>query len=252
MSKKYIIIGVVIVIVVAYYLLTKNKGTGNPVQDAINGNAGKLSNLTGANQVAVTDDSISPEDLEYNELVNEYKQKYRRSPEPSWTISQLKKRIAEYDEINKAINQYYAIEGEQSKTEDDLSNMSLQEIQREIQKEQEKVDEANLKKLLDRFVATCLNFGSVWNPAGAKNKAWDKTVFNEILNLSSTNLKKLNNMVGTRKDELYYPENYSALKSYWRKRSSLADAIPTGTMRTYRTGASAAKTFRDEMIKRIK
>ena len=114
MNKKYIIIGVVIVIVVAYYLLTKNKGTGNPVQDAINGNAGNLGNLTGANKAAVTDDSISPEDLEYNELVNEYKQKYRRSPEPSWTISQLKKRIAEYDEINKAINQYYTLEGEQS------------------------------------------------------------------------------------------------------------------------------------------
>ena len=183
MNKKYIIIGVVIVIVVAYYLLTKNKGTGNPVQDAINGNAGNLGNLTGANKAAVTDDSISPEDLEYNELVNEYKQKYRRSPEPSWTISQLKKRIAEYDEINKAINQYYTLEGEQSKSEEDLSKMSLQEIQREIQKEQEKIDEANLKKLLDRFIATCNNFGSVWNPAGAANKAWDQSVFNEILNL---------------------------------------------------------------------
>lgn len=252
MNKKYIIIGVVIVIIIAYYLLTKNKKTGDAVQDAINSNTGSLSSLTSANKTAVTDDSISPEDLEYNELVNEYKQKYRRSPDPSWTISQLEKRIEEYDEINDAINQYYAIEGEQSKTEDDLSKMSLQEIQREIQKEQEKIDEANLKKLLDRFVATCLNYGKVSNPAGAAKKTWDQTVFNEILSLSSTNLKKLNNMVGTRKDELYYPENYSALKAYWRKRTSLADAIPTGTMCTYRAGASAAKAFRNEMVKRIK
>ena len=32
----------------------------------------------------------------------------------------------------------------------------------------------------------------------------------------------------------------------------LAQAIPTGTLRTYRTNASAAKTFQDEMNKRIK
>ena len=252
MNKKYLIIGAVVAIIVIYYLLTKKKGTGDPAQDAINSNAANLGSLVGANRTAVTDDAISDEDYEYNELVNEYKQKYRKSPDPSWTISQLKKRIAEYDEISKAIDQYYALEGEQSKTEDDLSKMSLQEIQREIQKEQEKIDEANLKKLLDRFIATCNNFGSVWNPAGAASKHWDQTVFNEILSLSSANLKKLNNMVSARKDELYYPENYSAVKSYWRKRTSLADAIPTGTMRTYRTGASAAKTFRDEMIKRVK
>ena len=139
MNKKYLIIGVVVAIIVIYYLLTKKKGTGNLTQDAIDGNAANLGSLIGANKKAVSDDTLSDEDYEYNELVNEYKQKYRKSPDPSWTISQLKKRIAEYDAISKAIDSYYALEGEQAKTEDELSKMSLQEIQREIQKEQEKI-----------------------------------------------------------------------------------------------------------------
>lgn len=251
MNKKYLIIGVVVVVII-YYLLTKKKSTGNPIQDVINGNAANLGGLITANKSAVTDEAMSDEDYEYNELVNEYKQKYRKSPDPSWTISQLKNRIKEYDEINAAINQYYAIEGEQSKTEDDLSRMSLQEIKREIQKEQEKIDEANLKTLLERFISTCNNHGGIWNPAAAAKRPWDVTVFNEIKSLSDTNLKKLNNMVASRSKDLCYPQNYSATKAYWTERKSLADAIPTGTLRTYRTNASAAKTFQDEMNKRIK
>lgn len=252
MNKKYLIIGVVVAIIVIYYLLTKKKGTGNLTQDAIDGNVANLGSLIGANKTAVSDDTLSDEDYEYNELVNEYKQKYRKSPDPSWTISQLKKRIAEYDEISKAIDSYYAIEGEQAKTEDELSKMSLQEIQREIQKEQEKIDEANLKTLLERFIATCNDHGGIWNPAAAKNRPWDVTVFNEIMALNDTNLKKLNNMVASNSSRLCYPQNYSATKAYWTERKSLAQAIPTGTLRTYRTNASAAKTFQDNMNKRIK
>lgn len=252
MNKKYLIIGVVVAVIVIYYLLTKKKGTGDPAQDAINSNAANLSSLVGANRTAVTDDAISDEDYEYNELVNEYKQKYRKSPDPSWTISQLKNRIVEYDAISKAIDSYYALEGEQAKTEDELSKMSLQEIQREIQKEQEKIDEANLKTLLERFIATCNDHGGIWNPAAAKNRPWDVTVFNEIMALNDTNLKKLNNMVASNSSRLCYPQNYSATKAYWTERKSLAQAIPTGTLRTYRTNASAAKTFQDNMNKRIK
>lgn len=259
MNKKILIIGVVVAIIVIYYLLTKKRETGNPVQNAIDGNVGNLSSLTGTNKAAVTDDSISPEDLEYNELINEYKQKARRSPDPSWTISQLKNRISEIDEINKAVSEYYALEGEQSKTEDELSNMSIQEIQREIQREQEEIqreqekkDEEYLKNLLERFIATCNDHGGIWNPAAAKGKQWDITVFNEIKSLNDTNLKKLNNMVASNSKRLCYPENYSATKKYWIERKSLAKAIPTGTLCTYRTNASAAKAFRDEMNKRIK
>ena len=77
MNKKYLIIGVVVAIIVIYYLLTKKKGTGNLTQDAIDGNAANLGSLIGANKAAVSDDTLSDEDYEYNELVNEYKQKFR-------------------------------------------------------------------------------------------------------------------------------------------------------------------------------
>lgn len=248
--KKNIIIGVIIAII-AIYFLTRKKSDGEYVLEVIESNTNNLSNLMSGNVAAKTDESISPEDMEYNELVNEYKSKYRKSPDPSWTITQLKNRIKEYDEIRKAIDNYYALDGEQEKTEEELSKMSLAEIKTLINKEKEKQDTAYLKNLLERFVSTCLNFGDIWNPAAASSKPWDITVLNEIRKLSNANLKKLNNMVLSVQDKLYYPENYSMLKTYYKNRTSLANAIPTGTLCNYRTNAYAAKDFRTDVESRI-
>ena len=247
--KNKIIIGV-IAIVVVIYLLSRKK-TGDPLSEVIDSNTNQLSNLMTANRTAVIDDSISEEDMEYNELVNEYKAKYRKKPDASWTITQLKNRIKEYDDIRKAIDTYYALDGEQAKTEEELSKMSLSEINTLIKKEQEKQDDAYLKNLLERFVATCNNYGDIWNPAAAKNKPWDATTLKEIRDLSTKNLKKLNSMVLSVQDRLYYPENYSMVKTYYKNRTTLVNAIPTGTLCNWRTNAWAANDFVKDIQSRI-
>lgn len=246
--KNKIIIGV-IAIVVVIYLLSRKK-TGDPLSEVIDSNTNQLSNLMTANRTAVTDDSISEEDMEYNELVNEYKAKYRKKPDASWTITQLKNRIKEYDEIQKAIKVYHEFDGEQKSIEE-LSKMSLSEINLLIQNEKEKEDEKHLKNLLELFVSTCNNYGSIWNPAGAKNKPWDATTLKQIRDLSDKNLRKLNSMVLSVQDRLYYPENYSMVKAYYKNRTTLVNAIPTGTLCSYRTNAWAANDFVKDIQSRI-
>lgn len=105
---------------------------------------------------------------------------------------------------------------------------------------------ANITDLLNRFVATCNNHGGIWNPGSAAKHGWDTTTLNQILSLNDSSLKTMNTyFIQHKASQCVYPENYSSLKS--RRRTSLSDAIPSGTLCKYRTGASTAFAFKDKM-----
>ena len=105
---------------------------------------------------------------------------------------------------------------------------------------------ANINDLLNRFVATCNNHGGIWNPAAAASHPWDTTTLNQFMALSNSSLKVANTtFIKSFASKCVYPENYSSLKS--RQRTSLSDAIPTGTLNKYRGGASTANVFKEKM-----
>ena len=105
---------------------------------------------------------------------------------------------------------------------------------------------ANINDLLNRFVATCNNHGGIWNPGGAAKHGWDTTTLNQLMALSNSSLKIANTtFVKSFASKCVYPENYSSLKS--RQRTSLSDAIPSGNLCTWRTGASTANVFKEKM-----
>lgn len=105
---------------------------------------------------------------------------------------------------------------------------------------------ANINDLLNRFVATCNNHGGIWNPGGAAKHGWDTTTLNQIMTLSNSSLQAMNTYFKQYKaSQCVYPDNYSSLKS--RIRTSLSDAIPSGNLCEWRTGASTAFTFKERM-----
>lgn len=105
---------------------------------------------------------------------------------------------------------------------------------------------ANINDLLNRFVATCNNHGGIWNPGGAAKHGWDTTTLNQIMTLSNSSLQAMNTyFIKYKASQCVYPDNYSSLKS--RKRTSLSDAIPSGNLCKWRTGASTAFTFKERM-----
>ena len=105
---------------------------------------------------------------------------------------------------------------------------------------------ANINDLLNRFVATCNNHGGIWNPGAAAKHGWDTTTLNQIMTLSNSSLQAMNTYFKQYKaSQCVYPDNYSSLKS--RKRTSLSDAIPSGNLCKWRTGASTAFTFKERM-----
>lgn len=244
MNKKYIIIIAVIAIAaIAYYLFTnREKSAEELAAEATEGNTSALSKLMIGNVSAVTDDSISAEDLEYNELVAKYKEKYRSAPDSSWTISQLEERIAQYDRIKEAIDEYYRLEalideGDVAKTDKELSKMSLQDIY-SLNKQVDYKNKRNIwnsrkkeiEQIVNQFKYTVENDGSAFKPL-----EYDAAT--------------LNNMLGFNKAEMVYANQYfgtlgcKTSKNYGNKVQpvyTIYNAIPTGTRWKYRKNASIA------------
>ncbi len=259
MEKKILIIGVVAV-GAGVYLMSKRKTTASSetteekVKDVVDSRSGDIAAsmpLT-ASAKAVTNKDVNDE--EFQDLLEEFR-KYNGGSLPAGiellTIDQLKKRVASLKEVNDLLNKYLELTpDDREKDKSELRKMNASQIQRLINEEQARQDAEYLDKLFEAFRTTCNNHGAISNPAGAKNYAWDVTTLNAILKLSNANLKKLNDKMLNSKD-FYYPDNYSAVKSRYRYRTSLSDAIPDGTLRKYRTGASTAETFKAEVKKRL-
>ena len=248
MKKEYLIIGGAGLALILYYLYThRSKTSAELADEATENNTSALARLTSKNVAAVSDMDISPEDLEYNELVNEYKAKYRRNPDSSWTTSQLEARIKEYDQIQAAIKEYYALEdlydeGRVRKTEKELGNMSLTQINTLIQdvSNANKRNEwnnikAQIQTVVKAFIQTVENDGTAFSP-----QPYDTNTLQTLIDYPKSQ-KVYANQYFREQGGAKTGKNYGGSTE---KKLSISDAISTGTRRTYRKGASKASELK--------
>lgn len=258
-KKKYIIIGAVVLVVLYFVWKSSQSGedTESSEEKASRQIASKFTNnmATIGTSVAVVK---SQEDEEYQMLLDEL-QTLSGGKLPagatSWSTNELKTKVKELKTLEQAYLAYAAAEEDESK-QMEFSELyekgydtlgKIQQLTREVtvRNQQER-----LSKLLEAFRKTCNNYGSIWHPAGAAQQTWDTSTLKEIMALPDSDLKVLNNMVKEHSDEFYYPDNYSALNYRYYKRTSLSNAIPNGTLCSYRSGSSVAQEFKKNMSDR--
>lgn len=260
MDKKKILIiaGVAIVL----YLLFRNSGSSGTKDETEAGNAfsNAANALTSGLSTVATAASVqkSQEDEEYQNLLAEYK-RLNGGTLPrgatSLTYAQLQTAIKSLKDLQTAIYNYYEIEDNEDLqlTADQLAAKGIdtvEEVNSLINEVKARQSDEYLTNLLDKFIKTCNNYGSIWNPAGASRQGWDVSTLREIMALSDSDLKKLSNKFAKRTKECNYPDNYSALNYRYYERTSLSIAIPSGTLCSYRSGSSVAKEFRKNMEER--
>lgn len=259
MDKKKILFLAAFFIVITL-LLFKKSGDSNESADekeageAFSNLSDKLtSGLGSIGSASSTTKTV--EDEEYQNLLLEYKRLAGGTlpaGATSLTTAQLKTAVKSLEKLNTAINQYYEIEDDSvqlsSEQLADKGIDTVEEVQRLIKETQARQLKEKLTKLCEAFITTCNSYGDIWNPAGAKQ--WDVSTLNQIINLTVSETQELNKIFQSKKGQCNYPENFSATKKYYTVRTSLSNAIPTGTLNTYRTGASTANKFREEMKKR--
>lgn len=261
MDKKKII--VVIAVVVVLYLLYKNSlSSGNKSEDgqqSSNAISGISNSLASTVSTIATASHVNKnaEDEYYQDLLAEYRRLNGGSlprGATSLTAGQLENEIKALKKLNEAINTYYEIEDNNIQmSAEELKEKGIdtfEEVQSLINEVRNRQKNEELKRILDAFITTCNNHGDIWNPAGAKRFPWDKSVLAEITALNQSDTVALNKMFQLRKEECKYPDNYSAVSSRYRVRTSLSDAIPTGTLWHYRPNKDEADKFRKEMEKR--
>lgn len=260
MDKKKILIiaGVAIVL----YLLFRNSSgssgsndeteAGNAFSNAAKALSSGLSTVATAKVV-----QKSAEDEDYQNLLAEYKRLNGGTlPRGATSLSsaQLETAIKSLKELQTAINNYYEIEDDSVQmTAEQLAAKGIdtvEEVNTLINEVRARQLDEHLTDLLNAFIKTCNNYGSIWNPAGASRQQWDVSTLRAIMGLSDSDLKKLSDKFKKRTKECNYPDNYSALKYRYYERTSLSAAIPTGTLCKYRSGSSVAQEFRQKMIER--
>ena len=253
-TKKYILIGAVVLVVLYFVWKNSQKGSQSQeeasMQQAANALTGNMATTGNASAV-----SKSAEDEEYQNLLDQL-ETLNGGKLPagatSYTAAQLKTKIKEIEALQKAWLEYAEAEENESIQKDLATLMEegrdtvakIQQLTTEVKTRNQK---ERLKGLLDAFITTCNNYGDIWNPAGAKRQEWDTATLSKIMALPDSDLKVLSDMVKARKNDLNYPDNYSAVKSRFYCRTSLYSAIPSGTLCSYRTGASVAQEFRKKM-----
>lgn len=261
MDKKKILIiaGVAIVLYLLYRSSASSSSGSDDETQADNAFSNAANKLASGISAVATATSVqkNAEDEAYQDLLAEYKRLNGGSlprGATSLTYSQLETAIKSLKELQKAINSYYEIE-------DDSVQMSaeqlaakgidtVEEVTTLINEVKARQLDEHLTDLLNAFIKTCNNYGSIWNPAGARRQQWDVSTLRAIMGLSDSDLKKLSNKFKKRTSECKYPDNYSALDYRYYERTSLSAAIPTGTLCSYRSGSDVAKEFRQNMIDR--
>ena len=202
-NKKIIGIIIVFVAIVVIYLLLRKKSTDKLAKEGTEANTNLYSNLLSGNVSAR--EELSAEDFEYNELVNEYKQKYRKSPDESWSAEQIRARIAEYDEIQAEIKKYYMLEAEYDegnvvKTSSELAKMSLTELitlnsQVEAQNKRAKWNQRKsyLHQLVNAFKENMTAYGTWYGDC----KGYDTATFDALSALPQNEKVYANYYFGT-------------------------------------------------------
>ncbi len=257
-KKKYIIIGAV-VLVVLYFVWKSNQ---NSEDDGSEGKSLKKAAESLNSGLATVGTAVgvqkTAEDEEYQNLLQELKTLnggVLPSGATTLTTAQLKTQIKNVKALQEAYLKYADEETDESKqlTMEQLQEQgkgtlaAIQQLTREV--EQRKQTE-HLQELLEAFIKTCNNYGSIWHPAGAPQQTWDTSTLRQIMALSDSELKQLNSMVKARSKDLNYPDNYSALSYRYYERTSLSNAIPNGTLCKYRSGSSVAQEFKKNMADR--
>ncbi len=255
-KSKILFVGAIVIVVLLLYL-NKNKSTKSADEEEADNAFSNISDkLTSGIGTITSASSVSKtvEDEEYQNLLIEYKRLNGGILPPgatSLTTAQLQSAVKSLEKLNNAINQYYEIESDDVQlSAEQLAEKGIdtvEEIQSLINETKARQKKEYLTGLCTKFITTCNNFGDIWNPAGAKS--WDTSILNEIMTLSLSDTQQLNRIFRDRA-ECKYPENFSAGQKYWTVRTSLSNAIPTGTLNTYRKGASTAKAFKQEMLNR--
>ena len=260
-KKKYIIIGAVVLVVL--YFVWKNSQSdedGGSESSSIKKAAESLNSPY--HRLATVGTAVgvqkTAEDEEYQNLLQELKTLnggVLPSGATTLTSAQLKTQIKNVKALQEAYLKYADEETDESKqlTMEQLQEQgkgtlaAIQQLTREV--EQRKQTE-HLQELLEAFIKTCNNYGSIWHPAGAAQQTWDTSTLRQIMALSDSELKQLNSMVKARSKDLNYPDNYSALSYRYYERTSLSNAIPNGTLCRYRSGSSVAQEFKKNMADR--
>lgn len=267
-KKILIIIGVAIVLYLLYRSSSSDGSSGlfggssDSTNDSLNiqkAFSGATAAMASGISTVATAASVvkSEEDEEYQNLLAEYK-RLNGGTLPkgatSLTASQLQTAIKSLKELKAAINQYYEIEDDsiQMSPEQLAANGidTVEAVNTLINEVKARQLDEHLTALLDAFIKTCNNYGSIWNPAGAGQQRWDESTLRAIMALSDSELKKLSSKFSKRTKECVYPDNYSALSYRYYERTSLSMAIPTGTLCSYRSGSSTAQEFRKKMLER--
>lgn len=248
MKKEYLIIGGAGLALILYYLYThRSKTSAELADEATEANTSNLARLMSGNVAAVRDSDYDEEDLEYNNLVNEYKSKYRSKPDASWTISQLEQKIKEYDQIQAAIDTYYELEdlydeGRVKKDEKELGKMSLAEINtliKETSNANKRTEWNNIKAqiqtVVKAFIQTVENDGTAFSP-----QPYDTNTLQTLIDYPKSQ-KVYANQYFREQGGAKTGKNYGGSTE---KKLSIYDAISTGTRRTYRKGASKASELK--------
>ena len=257
-KKKYIIIGAVVLVVLYFVWESSQSGEDESSEsnslkkaaESLNSGLASVGTAVGVQKTA--------EDEEYQNLLQELKTLnggVLPSGATTLTTAQLKTQIKNVKALQEAYLKYADEETDESKqlTMEQLQEQgtgtlaAIQQLTREV--EQRKQTE-RLQELLEAFIKTCNNYGSIWHPAGAAQQTWDTSTLKQIMALSDSELKQLNSMVKARCKDLRYPDNYSALDYRYYERTSLSNAIPNGTLCSYRSGSSVAQEFKKNMADR--
>lgn len=167
MNKKYLIIGGAGVALVALYLLSRKKtaSMSEKIESATSEAANSLADLYSGNVAAPNTSNYSQVDMDYNDAVRRYVEKYRQQPDRSWTTEEIEVRIKSYDEIAEYIQKYHTLEaefdeGNVEKTDKELGRMTVTDLQDlvlklELQNKRTRWNQrkAEIGQLVDEYIA---------------------------------------------------------------------------------------------------
>lgn len=257
-KKKYIIIGAVVLVVLYFVWKNSQSGEDESKENLSNRQAARMATKDMSTVGTSSAVAKSAEDEEYQNLLDELKRVNNNelpAGATSYTAAQLRQKIKEIKALRDAYNQYAAEEDNEANqlTYEQLQDQNrgtVDDIIQLINEVKQRKQTERLQELLEAFIKTCNNYGSIWHPAGAAQQAWDTSTLKQIMALSDSELKQLNSMVKARAKDLRYPDNYSALDYRFYERTSLSNAIPNGTLCSYRSYSSVAQEFKKNMADR--
>ncbi len=256
-KQKYIIIGAVAVVVIAYYLYKNKLSTTDTASLTDEEKANQATSGSGKSVARSAQASISAvvqteEDEEYNLARENYRKLTGSYPPSSWTKTIINSWIDEQQKKNAAIKQYISLVSSSSYAKDEhTDDMTLSEIEALISKAQNQIATGKkaertkyITELVDRFKST-LQAPNYRLMTATKKNAWDVSTLNEMYNLTTDEKKEFNSIFAAKGGSGKIPDYFNQASSKWRNRTTVYDAIVSGNANTGRTGASTAQKVKE-------